>query len=612
MRLINARSLKIEEFGPRNLPKYAILSHTWGDYEPTFAEWQSKVTRRWKSGKPGFAKIFATCKQACRDGFSHVWIDTVCIDKTSSAELSEAINSMFAWYEKAEVCYVHLADIPSQPPGGVDLLELLGSSRWFSRGWTLQELIAPDHVIFFSQAWRQLGSKKALASFLSLVTGIDQLCIRKERMLREYSIAQRMSWVADRVTTRPEDIAYCLLGIFGINMPLLYGEGQRAFIRLQEEIIRQSDDHSILAFDTLLSANSLLADHPNLFRDMRNLRPSLHSRITPPFALTNAGLSLRTPLIQTLSPHWFLAVLNCVEVETKKGLRKSQICLPLLGKNGVYMRARAPFCLVKKSLSEMYIPGCRTEIEDLTTSVETKYLVSHFTKVYPAFGYELDLALNGFDEETMRNPGFMLTFPRGMGHFKLVEAFPPDSLQTSTSFFNPPITGSGQPFAHGLLIFQDMSEIPEEGSPTKIGVYLAQAQDDLGGDLGGQWMCVLTRVSDDINMYEKCKESWQFENPDVWSHYDHVGKFLVAARTKFALQGPTREVVMVEIVFDADILTEEQDLDTATVQFSDWTRGHGEMNGRSRVGLGNEVVLGNRYSQRGSLVRNVTELSDIM
>lgn len=595
MRLINARSLNIEEFGPRKLPKYAILSHTWGDCEPTHAEWRSKVTRRWHSGKPGFAKIFGTCKQACRDGLSHVWVDTVCIDKTSSAELSEAINSMFEWYEKAEVCYVYLTDIKS-PPRGVDLLELMGSSRWFSRGWTLQELLAPDHVEFFSKSWTHLGSKKALASFLSVVTGVDQLCIRKEKKLRDYSVAQRMSWAADRVTTRPEDIAYCLLGIFGINMPLLYEEGENAFLRLQGEIIRQSDDHSILAFDTLLSTkNSLLAEHPNFFRNMRNLQPGLHSRITPPFAMTNAGLSMKTPLIQTLSPNCVLAVLNCVEVETKKGMRKSQICLPLLGKNGVYMRARAPFCLVRKNLSEMYICGCRTEIEDLTTSVETKFLVSYFTKVYQAFGYELDIALNGFNEETqtMRNPGFMLTFPRGMGNFQLVDAFPPDSLQMSSSFFNPPVMDSGQPFAHGLLIFQDMSKTSDNESLTRIGVYLAQSDGGMGGDFGGQWICVLTRVSDDFNMYEKCKESWQFENPDVWSHYDHAGKFLVAARTKFALQEPTREVVMVEIVFDADVLTEEQYVDTNTIQFSDWAREHGSL-----VGLGSEIVLGDKFSRR--------------
>lgn len=138
MRLINAKSLKIEKFGPRKLPKYAILSHSWGDSEPTLAEWRSVVTRRWKSNKAGFAKVFTTCKQARCDGLSHVWIDTVCIDKSSSAELSEAIKSMFAWYEKAEVCYVYLTDIPS-PPRGIDLLDLMGSSRWFSRRWTLQK-----------------------------------------------------------------------------------------------------------------------------------------------------------------------------------------------------------------------------------------------------------------------------------------------------------------------------------------------------------------------------------------------------------------------------------------------------------------------------------------
>jgi hypothetical protein len=224
--------------------------------------------------------------------------------------------------------------------------------------------------------------------------------------------------------------------------------------------------------------------------------------------------------------------------------------------------------LIEKSLSEIHIPGCGTEIGDLTTTVETKHLVSYFTKVYPAFGYGLDLALNFFGENIMPESGFMLTFPRGKGNFQVVQAFPPESLQMSTSFFNLPVAGSGQPFAHGLLIFQDMSKVSDEEKPTRIGVYLAQAEGDMGGDLGGQWMCMLTHVSDDVNMYEKCKGSWQFEHPDVWGHYDDVGRFLVAARTKFALQQPTPEAVMVEIVFDADVLSEEQDLNTSTVQFS--------------------------------------------
>lgn len=560
MRLINAKSLEIETYGPQNTPEYAILSHRWGACEASYTQWRSRLTRFRKASKPGFTKILATCKQARRDGLSYVWVDTVCIDKTSSAELSEAINSMFAWYERAQTCYVYLADIPSEPPGDLDLLEVMATSRWFTRGWTLQELIAPDHVVFYSRSWSHLGTKKALASFISSITGIDQLCIRKERPLNGYSIAQRMSWAGDRSTTRPEDMAYCLLGIFGINLPLIYGEGDRAFIRLQEEIIRTSDDHSILAFNTILSKNSLLADHPKLFRDMRNVQPSMSSRITPPFSMTNAGLSIRAPIIQTLSPYWVLAVLNCVEVETQKGLYKSQICLPLLGKGGVYMRARTPVCLIRRTMSDIYIPGIKTEIDDLSTPEETKFLISHFTRVYPAFGYELDLALNGFDEELMKNSGFMLTFPRGMANFQLAEAYPPEALQRNTSFFNPSVGLSGQPFAHGLLVFENSTTTP----PVRIGVYLAQNLDYGDQDWGGQWMCVLTeKISEEVNLYELCNRAWQYEqDPADWSHYDHLGGFIVAARTKFALPEPKRHVVMIETIFDGYALMKERDLYT--------------------------------------------------
>lgn len=569
MRLINSTTLDLESFGPQDVPKYAILSHRWGHSEASHPQWRSRFTRLRKANKPGFAKILATCKQARRDGLSHVWVDTVCIDRTSSAELSEAINSMFAWYERATTCYAYLADIPSASTGNVNILEIMATSTWFTRGWTLQELIAPNHVVFYSQSWTYLGTKKALTSFLSTITGIDQLCIRKEKELRHCSIAQRMSWAANRFTTRPEDMAYCLLGIFGINLPLIYGEGNRAFIRLQEEIIRTSDDHSILAFDTVLSRNSLLADHPSLFRDMKNLQPSMSSKITPPFSMTNAGLSIRTPLIQTLSPYWVLAVLNCVEVQTQKGMHKSQICLPLFGKDGVYMRAREPVCLIRQNVSEIRVPGIRSEIEDLTTSEQTKFLISHFTRVYPAFGYQMDLALNGFDEEPMMASGFMLTFPRGMGSFELVGAYPRGALQRNTSFFVPSVASSGQPFAHGLLVFED-SHTP--GAPSiRIGVYLAHNLDTCSQDWGGQWMCVLTErnlVEDDVNLYDLCCRSWQFENdPEDWAHYDHLGDFIVAARTRFALQHPTRHVVMVELVFDARSLMKERDLDIGSKGF---------------------------------------------
>lgn len=134
----------------------------------------------------------------------------------------------------------------------------------------------------------------------------------------------------------------------------------------------------------------------------------------------------------------------------------------------------------------------------------------------------------------------------------------------------------------------------------------------MGGDLADQWMCVLTRMSDEVNLYDKCKEACQFENPDDWSHYDHVGTCLVAARTKFELQEPACDVVMVEMVFDADVLTQEQDLDFAAVHFSDWTGNRSQTNGRSYIGLGNEAVLASHYSQKSSLLRNATESSDIV
>jgi hypothetical protein len=182
--------------------------------------------------KAGYSKIRGCCKAAAADGFEYVWIDTCCIDKTSSSELSEAINSMYKWYQEAEVCYVYLADVfPDISTSS------FAKSRWFTRGWTLQELIAPSSVIFFDAHWRDIGTKASLVKPIAEITGIHIDALSNGRVSR-FSVAQRMSWASRRETTREEDIAYCLLGIFSINMPLLYGEGQKAFLRLQEEIMK--------------------------------------------------------------------------------------------------------------------------------------------------------------------------------------------------------------------------------------------------------------------------------------------------------------------------------------------------------------------------------------
>ncbi|OIW27820.1 hypothetical protein CONLIGDRAFT_551906, partial [Coniochaeta ligniaria NRRL 30616] len=175
---------------------------------------------------------------AFRDGLAYVWIDTICIDKSSSAELSEAINSMFKWYRNAAICYAYLSDVPQVR---------LEYSRWFTRGWTLQEMIAPQELRFYDANWDALGTKSDLLDRLCDITGVDTTALRGGN-LRFFSVARKMSWASRRQTTREEDIAYCLLGIFDISMPLLYGEGSKAFIRLQEQIIKEYDDESLFAW----------------------------------------------------------------------------------------------------------------------------------------------------------------------------------------------------------------------------------------------------------------------------------------------------------------------------------------------------------------------------
>jgi len=220
MRLINVNTMKLELFQGANMPPYGILSHTWGDKELSFRDLDN-----WSltSKKPGAQKIELTCRQAKMDGLNYAWVDTCCIDESSSAELAEAINSMFLWYNKAERCYAFLADVEKDHFG-----EQFPRSRWFTRGWTLQELIAPPTVEFYDANWELLGSKYALVPQITAITKIDEETL-KGANVETVSIAKRMSWAANRQTTRVEDLAYCLLGIFNINMPMLYGEGERAF-----------------------------------------------------------------------------------------------------------------------------------------------------------------------------------------------------------------------------------------------------------------------------------------------------------------------------------------------------------------------------------------------
>lgn len=303
MHLVNVKTMKLESFAESDTPKYAILSHRWQDGEVLFQDMQPGHDA---TPKAGYAKLAAFCAKAAAAGYGYAWCDTCCIDKSSSAELSESINSMFKWYRDAGVCFAYLYDVEASEVHDDDSESL--RSEWFTRGWCLQELVAPREVIFFNARWEPLGSRGTLSRLIHEITGIDA-DVPEGASLSRFSVAQRMAWAADRKTTRGEDVAYSLLGIFGVNMPLLYGEGgERAFRRLQEEIIRQSPDQSILVH----SHTGLFARSPADFRDSARIVCTGAPLIGEPYNLTNAGLSVSL-LLFPWAYETYLALLDCHE-----------------------------------------------------------------------------------------------------------------------------------------------------------------------------------------------------------------------------------------------------------------------------------------------------------
>ena len=293
MYLLNTSTFQLHRFISENVPPYVILSHTWGDSEVLFQD-LGMPALHYRQCK-GFSKIENCCALARSDGWEYVWIDNCCIDQKSSADLSEAINSMYRWYKDAVVCYAYLADISvsvgrTDSPG-----KKLRESRWFTRGWTLQELLASKFMTFYDRDWIDVGTKHSLRHLISDATGIDTSHLFNPEPA---SAAAKMSWASARETTRPEDIAYSLLGLFDVNMPLLYGEGAaKAFERLQHEIIRSEDDESIFAW--LMPHHSgplyggMLAPSPEYFSRSGNIvcigLPGFYG---PRLTLSSSGISL--------------------------------------------------------------------------------------------------------------------------------------------------------------------------------------------------------------------------------------------------------------------------------------------------------------------------------
>ncbi|KAI6154268.1 heterokaryon incompatibility protein-domain-containing protein [Pisolithus tinctorius] len=315
---------------------YAILSHRWGtevSYEEMIGLMEMDDGKREKvRNRDGYKKIIKSCEKAMSDGHKFLWVDTCCINKQSSAELSEAINSMYQWYRDAQVCYAYLHDIdepafPTEPDYG-KFNSSNGWPEWFLRGWTLQELIAPKEVQFFNKGWMSIGDKRNLAQKLERITQIPDRVLRGGLVSASSSVAQIMSWAADRKTTRVEDRAYSLLGLFGVSMPMLYGEGERAFRRLQLEIIRESNDCSIFAWDPYARVpryGSVLADDPSYFRACRYIQK-------------DPDTSFVDKLIMYIDKHKLGRLKN--EAESRKDAKKLsvflatnagiQICLPVI------------------------------------------------------------------------------------------------------------------------------------------------------------------------------------------------------------------------------------------------------------------------------------------
>ncbi|KAH6724991.1 hypothetical protein BKA61DRAFT_537097 [Leptodontidium sp. MPI-SDFR-AT-0119] len=237
MRLLHYNSdgdFSLTEFFESDIPEYAILSHTWEGEEVTFEDLQNGTGIK----KAGYEKIRFCAEQANRDGLQYFWVDTCCINKSSSAELAEAINSMFRWYRMSTKCYVYLPDVSRT---AVNTDELAWESafrkcRWFTRGWTLQELIAPTSVEFFCRESERIGSKSSLEQQIHEITGIPKSALQGA-YLSQFSDKERFSWIQPRQTKVEEDKAYSLLGIFDVQIPLRYGEGMaNAFKRLEKEI----------------------------------------------------------------------------------------------------------------------------------------------------------------------------------------------------------------------------------------------------------------------------------------------------------------------------------------------------------------------------------------
>ncbi|KAK2024414.1 HET-domain-containing protein [Colletotrichum zoysiae] len=462
MRLLHTTKLTIEEFTERDsgagaecdVPRYAILSHTWEEEEVTLQDWQSGMNLATKN--QGYVKIRKGCERAHQDGHDWIWIDTCCIDKTSSTELSEAINSMFQWYQDSAVCYVYLSDATGTQP--VYTEDRLGRhdkpavARWYSRGWTLQELIAPEKVRFLRRDWTDVGSKGDHLDAISEITGIDIYALKGGDLSR-MSVARRFKWLARRKTTRIEDMAYCMLGIFDINMPLLYGEGAKAFVRLQEEIINAAEDQSIFAwegFDPLdylrgdgeyrgdsFSGYGAIAASPSLFE--RSASVAMFSRprpMRPHPVVARQGIRVHLLMCEdvrdSVSGEFFLAVLDC-QIGSTPGVLA-----------GIRLRRTAENRFVRANIAQIFrFARCGFDgevlIEGFDPTAEQKELIDLNSRTYHQ-NWRLKEVYISQSISPPLPPGFWV-LPLAQKVW-IESVYPSEFWDTATNILQPPVSSA--------------------------------------------------------------------------------------------------------------------------------------------------------------------------
>ncbi|KAK3623731.1 hypothetical protein LTR56_014697 [Elasticomyces elasticus] len=253
MRLLNVQTLNFTEFSS-DVPKYVIASHRW----TAGSEAKTKdVEKRRNTHSSGYKKVegFAKYARDCIADVEWFWIDTCCVNQESSQEVNEAVNSMFSWYANAEMCLVYLADV-DKPLHEDECLPRLQASEWFTRGWTLQELLAPHMVTFLSKRWEVIGNKSSAGSIrrtsrinqgpsliplLATITSIPEKVLYNYEQSKTLTTEDKLAWIVGRNTAKCEDMYYSLLGKFGVRMRLDYGQGaESARQRLLKKIDKAS------------------------------------------------------------------------------------------------------------------------------------------------------------------------------------------------------------------------------------------------------------------------------------------------------------------------------------------------------------------------------------